>query len=246
MFRYISSFLNDSSCQAPTTVAEGLRCLSSWVAVQPAIIAAVISTLIGGLIVSVLSSRWTKTQKQRELDFSTLEQFQQLYGEFFALYHLWDDFKGGLFQGIEGSSKEIAKDIIERAYNMEGKMEAVLTRIAAEKELSLSEIDSLGRCRQAFQRMRKHVSRDIPFNWNVDFHREYASLKIHAARVADIILFGRPRVPSRSKLQILDITSNRYETKKSSTWLLTDEQLSALKSERQRIYEQGLRDLLHS
>ena len=246
MFGYISNVLKDTSCETPNSLLDATRCFTSWLVVQPAIIAAVISTLIGGLIVGVISSRWARSQKLRELDFATLEQFQQLYGEFFALYHLWDDFKRGLFQGFESSQKEIAKDIIERAYSMEGRMEAVLTKIAAEKELSLNEIDSLGRFRQAFQRMRKHVSRDKPFNWDCDFHREYASLKIHASRAADIILFGRPRVPTRSHLQILEITSNRYETKQSSTWLLTKEQLSTFKSKQQRIYEEGLRNSLRS
>jgi hypothetical protein len=159
------------------------------------------------------------------------------------LYHLWDAFKQNEIVGINEKEREyFTKDIIQKAYSIEGNMEAVLTRIAAEKKLSSEEIDSLGKFRQAFQRIRKNVTRDKPLNWYRDFHPEYASLKIHAARVSDIILFSKARTAwdrDTQTLQILDITSNRYETSQPCTWLLTDEELKGFKSEQQQKYEKG-------
>jgi hypothetical protein len=124
---------------------------------------------------------------------------------------------------------------------MEGNMEAVLTRIAAEKKLSPEEIDSLGKFRQGFQCVREYVSKDAQFNWSYDFHPEYASLKIHASSVSDIILFSKARSGTTKSLQILDITSNRYETPQCCSWLLTDKELERFKSPQQLNYERSLK-----
>jgi hypothetical protein len=207
---------------------------------QPSIVAAVITTVFGGVIILILSSAWARSQKRKEFDLATLEQFQRLYGEFFALYHLWDDLKQDKFVKSEKTSEDFVNDIIQRAYRIEGNMEAVLTRIAAEKRLSIEEVDSLGKFRQAFQRVRKYVTKDIPFKWDSDFHPEYASLKIHASRVSDIILFSKARSRATRSSQILDITSNRYETQQCCSWLLTDDELAQFKSEQQRKYESTL------
>ena len=240
MFAIIGGFLNNDSCRSPSDWVEAMRCWGYWSVLQPSIVAAVVTTVFGGVIIGILSSAWTRSQKRKEFDLATLEQFQRLYGEFFALYHLWDDFKQNKFAKIERTPDIFVKEIIQRAYSIEGNMEAVLTRIAAEKELSSSDIDSLGKFRQGFQRIRKHVSKDVRFGWDSDFHPEYASLKIHASRVSDIILFSKARSRATGGLQILDITSNRYETRQSCKWLLTDEELVPFKSEQQRQYQSTL------
>ncbi len=192
-----------------------------------------------GLIFSLLSNKWAKLQKTKELDFGTLKEFESLYGEFFAIYHLWDDYKKKKFDLVgvkEFLGDDFIQRIVEKTYTMEGNMEALLVRIAVEKDLSDKEIDSLGKFRQGFQRARKHVCSNEPFNWNHDFNREYASLKIHSSRVSDIILFTKRRKLDR-KVNLLDVTSNRYETEESCSWLLSEGELSKFKSFEQRRYE---------
>ncbi len=244
MFGIIADVLKDESCRSPSGWIEATKCWGLWAILQPSIVSAVVAPVIttglGAIIIARLSSVWARSQKRKELDLATLEQFQRLYGEFFALYHLWDDFKQNKFANVEKAPDDFVKDIIQRAYRTEGNMEAVLTRIAAEKKLSSEEIDSLGKFRQEFQRVRKYVSKDIPLNWDRDFHPEYASVKIHAARVSDIILFSKARSRATRSLQILDITSNRYETRQSSRWVLSDKELAILKREQQMKYESTL------
>ena len=76
----------------PSGWIEATRCWSLWAILQPSIVAAVVAPLIttglGAIIIARLSSVSARSQKRKEFDLATLEQFQRLYGEFFALYHL--------------------------------------------------------------------------------------------------------------------------------------------------------------
>jgi hypothetical protein len=95
------------------------------------LIPAVITTVFGGLIVFF----WQRAQKRKELAVETLAQFQRLYGEFFALYHLWDAFKQHGIVGI--NANDFTKDIIQRAYSIEGNMEACSYENCSREEIVL-------------------------------------------------------------------------------------------------------------
>ncbi len=65
MFAIIGGFLNDDSCRPPSGWIEVMRCWGSWLVLQPSIVAALITTVFGGVIIGILSSVWTRSQKRK-------------------------------------------------------------------------------------------------------------------------------------------------------------------------------------
>src|SRR5262245_2452620 len=54
-------------------------------------LAAVVLTLAGGWLVSTrVSDRWDQIKRRRESDVAAAEEFQRLYGEFFAVWKSWN------------------------------------------------------------------------------------------------------------------------------------------------------------
>ncbi|MFY9698156.1 MAG: hypothetical protein WAK34_07490 [Rhodoplanes sp.] len=70
--------------------------------------------------------QWNIRQKQRENDLSTARDFHLLYGEFFAVWKLWNYFiKDVKAQSLYGASRW---ELLKRACDAEGKLEATLVR----------------------------------------------------------------------------------------------------------------------
>ena len=54
-------------------------------------LAAVALTLFGGWIVTTrVSDHWDQIKRRREMDLASAEEFQRLYGEFFAVWKTWN------------------------------------------------------------------------------------------------------------------------------------------------------------
>ena len=90
-------------------------------------------------------------------EFSERQQSRQiarlLLPDFFSIMKLYRD-----KEKYESSiKKEIFAKIIEGTCNTEGKMEAILVKITSEKELNYTELEILGRFRQAYQTLRQHI-----------------------------------------------------------------------------------------
>ena len=78
-----------------------------------------------------LTASWAYSQKQAEQDLTAAADFHGLYGDFFAIWKLWNYFvrRGGTTE-FQGGSRW---DLLDRASRAEAKLEATLIRLASQK-----------------------------------------------------------------------------------------------------------------
>jgi hypothetical protein len=114
----------------------------------PTFIGSLVLLLLAWLIGQRITTTWNVRQKQKENDLENAREFHGLYGEFIAIWRLWN-----YFLSNESVSSDSARGwaLYDRAYTAEGKMEALLVRLACERVLSSEDIDVLGRFRQVYQ-----------------------------------------------------------------------------------------------
>jgi hypothetical protein len=152
-----------------------------------------------------LTLLWSFTQKQREQDLVAAGQFHTLYGEFFAVWKLWNYFirRGGATEFV-GASRWI---LLDRAAQAEAKLEATLVRLSSERKLGSAEVDILGRFRHLYQKLRESIRDNKPLEWDSSEHPRYVEFKHLAPQVAAIITGQR----SIQADVLRKITSNIYE-----------------------------------
>src|SRR5262249_35067117 len=74
-----------------------------------------------------ISTSWTLHQKKKENDLTTARDFHSLYGEFFAVWKLWNYFlKEAGSMASPGASRW---NLLDRACVAEGKLESILVRL---------------------------------------------------------------------------------------------------------------------
>lgn len=170
-----------------------------------------VTTLSAGWFVgNRLSLRWSLRQKNRELELSSLNRLYELYGEFFAIWKLWN-------QTCDSKQRETASGddqlrLLEKACTAEGQVEAFLLKLTTERPLKDCELHLLGRFRQAFQILREKIRSCEPLDWDSSLpadHPEYASLKDLTYSVA-CLLFASPAILVRDSapdsLALLKVT----------------------------------------
>lgn len=168
---------------------------------NPGLVLLVVSWFVGLRI----SASWNLRQKRKELDLTTAHEFHKLYGEFFSVWKIWDD-----RCGIASESEYL--DILTRACDTEGKLEAILVRIACSRGLDSSEISALGTYRQLFKKLRESISNRTPLPWRSSENRDYIAFKNLATEVEKIILKGKGNPETEAASQaLLHITSNEWE-----------------------------------
>lgn len=158
-----------------------------------------------------LSARWNLRQKQRERDLANAQEFHLLYGEFFAIWKLWNCYIRDIGQdALPGASRW---NLLDRACIAEGKMEATLVRVACERQLTSDHIVMLGRFRQLYQRLRETIRDNEPLNWLSSEDPEYVEFKACASGAALLILGKQlqPNSPRAASKHLREITSNRWE-----------------------------------
>jgi hypothetical protein len=161
---------------------------------------------LGWLIGKRLTVLWSHEQKENEEDRVAARVFHQLYGDFFALWKLWNySLCDPGSQTAPGTSRW---ELLDRACNTEGKLEALFVSLAAsQRSLANNEIETLGRFRQRYQQLREAIRDNVPLKWDYSEHPDYKEFKSLAPQVAAIIVrSGRVR-----QELLLKITSNVYE-----------------------------------
>ena len=128
-----------------------------------------------------------------------------LYGEFFALWKLWNYYIRDL--GADALPEASRWELLDRACASEAKLEATLVRLASQRALASEDIRMLGRFRQRYQRLRECIKRNEPLEWNHSEHPEYVEFKTLALQAAAIIAGTGSVRPE----QLIEITSNIYE-----------------------------------
>jgi hypothetical protein len=171
----------------------------------PKLLTTLIFLGLGWMIGKQLTVLWSRRQKQNEQDLDAARDFHALYGEFFALWKLWNYYIRDLgAEALPGASRW---QILDRACDSEAKLESTLVRLASEKSLDKKDVETLGRFRQRYQQLRECIRDNVPLEWDHSEHSDYVEFKMLAPQVAAIIV-GSGRV--RREL-LTKITSNIYE-----------------------------------
>lgn len=158
---------------------------------------------------------WAIRQKRRELDLSNAKEFQLLYGEFFAIWKLWNYFIRDI--GQESLPDASRWELLKRACAAEAAMEAIFVRLASERNLSDEQIESLGQFRQLYQNLREAIRDNEPLEWDHAEHPDYMKFKRLGSQVAYFIVSDADKdkvAAAKHADALVGITSNRHELKK--------------------------------
>lgn len=172
-------------------------------------------TLAGGWLVSArIADRWDEIKKRREMNLAAAAEFQHLYGEFFAVWKVWN--AALRYDSFRDQPPEFARTCLHRAAAIEGKLEALLAKIVVEYVLSDDEIDSLGALRQGFQMLRQSIQHTEPLQWWASGSPAYVAFKALATDMSMLLGTTRQRRPvpdaAAATNSFLRITDNGYET----------------------------------
>lgn len=185
--------------------------VTGWSAILFAAVPALLAVLATGLVGAGLASLWNFQLKRREQASDAAKRFHELYGEFFAVWKLWNYCIRGQ---VEPPPNDSRWRLLERACAAESGMEATLAALCARSRLGRSSIDDLGRFRQAHQQLRESIRDNRPLDWDRFDHVEYRAFKQLAPRVARLVRSGhgpRGRRTERAVKAWLAVTSNRFE-----------------------------------
>jgi hypothetical protein len=138
-------------------------------------------------------SDWDLRKKRREADILSTQRFQELIGEWKAVWRLWKVYKNSEEHKIEPPNTA-RWDLLARAAEAEGGVEAIITRLALERSLSEAEREYLGLFRQSFQQLREAIRGDMDLTWKRG-DAEYRLLHELTVRVASIIDRASPKAP---------------------------------------------------
>jgi hypothetical protein len=192
------------------------------------LIVSLVTLGIGWLVGQRLSIYWAIRQKRRELELAAVSEFYKLYGDFFAVWKLWNEFYtqgSSINQSKPFEDDSIHWKLLQRASNAEGALESLFVKLASEKQLAKIDIEILGKFRQAYQNLREAISANQMLDWSGSHHPEYLTFKRLGYLVANIIL-SDTEVRFSSTLE--DITSNIWE----KNWILNGEDWQRLKSQK--------------
>lgn len=136
---------------------------------------------------------WDIRKKHQELDIATATQFHKLYGEFKEVSRLWRTvcFKPASDKEPASGKKSafpegITFELLRRATAAEGGVEAIIVKLATEKDLKLEDIKTLGLFRQAYQKLRESIREDESLDW-IYGTPEYDLYNDLASKTASII-----------------------------------------------------------
>ena len=85
----------------------------------PSLVVALITLTLGWFVGSRISNHWTLIQRRKELDLETAQTFHKLYGEFFALWKLWNYFIHDI--GAEALPEASRWELLNRLYSRNGR-----------------------------------------------------------------------------------------------------------------------------
>ena len=177
----------------------------------PRLASSVVLLVLAWFIGQGLTVRWNLRQKRREFDLATARDFHSLYGEFFAIWKLWNYYSRDVgAEALVGASRW---ELLKRACEAEGKLEATLVRLACDRSLGPDDIEKLGTFRQLYQSLRQAIRDAKPLTWDHADYPPYVAFKELAPEIARLIVADdRPRLASgEASAALRQITSNRWE-----------------------------------
>ena len=120
------------------------------------------ASLLAWVVGTQVSYVWDERRRRRESDLAALAAFYRLYGEFFATWKLWNAHKR--FEATLAPPDQVQWSLLERAEAAEGGFEALLVKLASERELSERDQRMLGSFREAYQMLRESIRVNEPLD----------------------------------------------------------------------------------
>lgn len=145
------------------------------------LLGAALSLSLAWLVGNTLAARLEREKKFTERDVAALTAFQELYGEFFALWKEW---------GNSPKDSVSAARLLPGAAKVEGRYEALLVMLCADRVLSDDDRRALGALRQGLQQLREAIKKGENVDWWSPDDRHYRALKWLTAHAAVLL---RPR-----------------------------------------------------
>ncbi len=147
------------------------------------LIIALSTVMIGSVLAWVVGTQvtylWDDQKRRRESDLAALATFYRSYGDFFATWKLWSAHKDS--KGTLRSADDLQWRLLERAELAESSFEALLVKLASERELSGVDKRMLGCFREAYQMLRERIEKDQALNWWAsDIHGDEGFAQYHA------------------------------------------------------------------
>lgn len=163
-----------------------------------------------------LAYQWNVRQKRRELQLSSLQQFYAAYGDFFAVWKLWNR-----LERDAASFEDRRWELLKRAAAAEATVEGTLVKLSLELNLDGEDVSNLGRFRQAFQQLRESIRDNQHLPWRSGDCPEYKTFKALSITVA-ALLNGKwsdsPLSRDRAREQLMVITANKW----MHNWILPE------------------------
>lgn len=180
----------------------------------PVLVSAIIVLALGWFIGNRLGMRWNLRQKRRELDLTAARNFYALYGEFFATWKMWNYFTRDVgADGLQGASRW---ELLTRACQAEGRLESLFVTLVCERQLTDTDIATLGQFRQLYQQLRESIRDNVALAWDSSQDSDYLNFKSLATKVASL-LTGESIAELSTGYSGADavkrITSNQWETR---------------------------------
>ncbi|MEV6183977.1 hypothetical protein, partial [Streptomyces sp. NPDC052015] len=165
------------------------------------------------LVTTRVTDYWDRVKKDREMYLAAAQDFQRLYGEFFAIWKTWSTLNRPNAAGF--APEEARWSCLERAAAVEGEVEALMAKLAAEHLLSEDQINMLGGVRQAFKVLRRAIGQGQPLNWWSSEAEPYAAFKSLSAAMSVLLTTPRRSKKRPSATEAAEvfrqITHNRHE-----------------------------------
>jgi hypothetical protein len=131
---------------------------------------------------------WANIKQQHELDLKAVERFRDLYGEWFATWKCWEDFRD---KNRSSSNDPTKVELLTRATNIEGSFEVLMVKIASSRHLNDLELRHLGRFREGYQRLRECIedNEELPFRvqYKPDQVKAYVAFKALSVEFARLL-----------------------------------------------------------
>lgn len=208
--------------------------------IQVTIISESIKFIFGAVLLFItwgfgqkIIATWDAKKKRQEFDIATSTQFQHVYGDVKQVNKLWRIYIRSRNSNASSDHSSLFPDekrweILQKAVEVESRMEAIIVKLSTERELTEDEIRSLGLLRQVIQQLREDI-RDNEVSTFVGVGSGYNLLNAMACNVAHIISKGK----HSSKITTAQARDNLKSIAKIGSKALKDE---ASKTEYQNAY----------
>lgn len=167
-----------------------------------------------------ISVSWNLRQKRRENVLEAVNNFQLIYGQWFALAKSWNfhlsskpsDTDSQMYQNWLQREQELISEV----HKLEGNLEALLLKLSCQYNLSNSMAETIERFREGFQVLRRNMWERKGIGWFADPREDYFSYKILAARIVNFLsceelVAERRQDVKTAEMNFLKVTSNQYQ-----------------------------------